>query len=79
MSTFAETENVHYLFIICRPRKTNFRFRLQQTNESCHFPLVPFSVYKFQTENRSPGDFLNPFTLCSSCNGILSLVRVSVF
>jgi hypothetical protein len=35
-------------FISSRPRRTNFlfRFRLQQTNGSCRFSLVPFSVYK---------------------------------
>jgi hypothetical protein len=43
---------------------------LQQTNRSCRFLLVPFSVHlhrynmlPFQMENGSSGDFLNPFTV----------------
>jgi hypothetical protein len=60
MYRFADTTKLCLLLlIVCRPRKTNFRFlfaqnktkfaifvfHLQQTHGSCHFPLVPFSEY----------------------------------
>jgi hypothetical protein len=56
-------------FIICKPRKTNFRFcfRLQQTNGSLPFPVsclqqinnINIYTYKYiyLTENGIPGDF----------------------
>ncbi len=39
-------------FIVCRPRKTNFCFVLQQTNGSCRFLLVPFpGIYELKRQH----------------------------
>jgi hypothetical protein len=44
MGMFAESAIVDY-FIVCRPRKTNFRFRLPQTN-FC-FPFLFAANFRF--------------------------------
>jgi hypothetical protein len=41
MGTFAETANVNYRLSFADQEKQTYVFRLQQTNGSCHFPLVP--------------------------------------
>ncbi len=70
-------------FIICRPRKTNFRFPFAANKEIlsssfssvfsvCVYILIFIFIFiccrsKWKMENRSSGDFLNPFTVCSPC------------
>ncbi len=63
MGRFADSANVDYHLSITDQEKTNFRspfaenkrkfaisiFCLQQTNESCRFPLVPISYVYFET------------------------------
>ncbi len=59
--------------IICRPRKTNFRFPfLFAANKrsfvvSISIYLYLYSAVKQKTENQKPRLFLNPFTICSAC------------
>ncbi len=63
--------NCQLPLVICRLRKTNFRFPFSANKWKLVVSVFrfPFAANKrkFQTENGSPGNFLNPFTVCSPC------------
>jgi hypothetical protein len=84
MGTFAETAitDYHLLFADQGKQTFVFCFCLHQTNGSCSFPLVLFSVFNmlpFQTENgkRKPRWFLlTHLPYAHHANGSLSLIRL---
>jgi hypothetical protein len=73
---------------VCSKQTKVFFFRLQKTNGSCHFQLVPLRNYqnvdvetwtrRQQTENgkRKPKFFLTPIVFAHRANGNLSFVRL---
>jgi hypothetical protein len=76
MGTFAETTNIDYCLSFAdqgkqtsifhfpfaeNKRVCRFRFRLQQTNGSCHF----YIYFPFKRKTDAQVIFPNPFTVCS--------------
>jgi hypothetical protein len=79
MGTFPETAIVDCLLSFADQGKQTFLFCLQQTNGSCRFLLIPFSVCvyvyvclygaisKGKGKTEAQAIFLNLFIICSLC------------